>query len=156
MIQVHGNKIACVPLFDPDKTASGLLYVPDIAKERCDQGIVKYIGSKVEWVKPGDHILFSGYTGTLVSIEGEGLVIIVPEDFVNAKIFSPDHDVPGLYFRDQDGSYFTATYEMAVELMARAREQTDGFKNMSALDRTGRKHKIYTTKPKPEEYERMR
>ena len=144
-------------MFDPDKTVSGLLVIPEIAKERCDQGIVKYVGPEVKWLKPGDHVLFSGYTGTLVSLEGEGLLIILPENFVSAIIYSPDFDVPGLYFRDSENNeYFTATYEMAVELLARALERTPEFINMTAMDRPGRKHRIHMNKPKPEDYERMR
>jgi co-chaperonin GroES (HSP10) len=101
-------------------TESKLLYVPEQAKDRCDQGIVKYVGPLVKWVKVGDHVLFSGYSGTLLSVSGEGRLIVLPERFIHAKVDSPDTDIPGLYFRSADGAYFLATYEVAMELMAEA------------------------------------
>jgi co-chaperonin GroES (HSP10) len=118
------NKIAVEPLFDPDMTASGLLYIPDQAKERCDQGLVKYIGKGCEdEFEIGDHVLFSGYAGTLVRLQGEGLLIILSKRFVTAKIAKQESlDVEGLYFIDRDGEYFPASYEQATALMARALE----------------------------------
>jgi len=118
VMRVPGSNVACVPIFDPDMVGS--LYVPDIAKERCDQGIVKYVGPLVRWVKPGDHVLFSGYSGTLLSVEGEGKLIVMPERFLHAKVDSPDTDIPGVYFKSRDGIYFVATYEMVMELIADA------------------------------------
>jgi chaperonin GroES len=154
MLRIPRKKIACKPLFDPDMTSSGLLYIPDTAKERCDQGIVKYVGDECRLVKPGDHVLFSGYTGTLMSLEDEGLIIILPEEFVVAVIEerSEDHDVPGLYFRDTDGVYWTATYEMTIDLLARAINESDWFRklNKHALER-GKKGWVTSEKPKPDE-----
>lgn len=125
MIQLIKNKIAVTPIFDPDMSPSGLLYIPDIAKERCDQGIVKYLGPECVDAKVGDYVLFSGYTGTLLQLEGEGLLIIFPEDFVVARVHTPVTDIPGLYFQDYDGNYFTATYEQAMGLIAKAFEEAD-------------------------------
>lgn len=100
MISLTENKIAISPLRDPDMTASGRLYIPDVAKERCDQGIVKHIGPKVKDVKIGDHVLFGGYDGVMVNIEGEGSLIILREQFIKTKfLHSVDPSVPGLYFR---------------------------------------------------------
>ena len=94
--------------------------------ERCDQGIVKYIGPKVKTVKPGDYVFFSGYTGTLVSIEGEGDLIIMKEAFIMCK-WDIDNDkmpVPGLFVMSRSSTgeelYHQATYEAAAELLARA------------------------------------
>lgn len=98
------NKIAAVPIFDSDRTESGRLFIPDQAKERCDQGIVKYCGPDVKWLKVGDYITFGGYTGTLMKLEDEGLLIIMPEDFVVAVIEGDDvsqNEVEGLYFRSR-------------------------------------------------------
>lgn len=94
------------------------------AGERCDQGVVKYIGVRSENKEPfvsiGDYVFFSGYTGTLVEVEGEGKLIILPEDFIEF-IFDIDKfiTVPGLYFKSRDGTYFEATYETAMNIMAR-------------------------------------
>jgi len=123
-LRVPGTNVAITPVFDPDTTESGRIIIPDIAKERCDQGVIKYIGPEVQWLREGDYVLFSGYSGTLLSVQGEGKLIILPERFVIAKLDPPDTDVPGLYFRSPDGVYFTATYEMAMELIANACENS--------------------------------
>ncbi len=153
MIQIPKGKIACVPLFDPDRTESGL-YVPEIAKERCDQGIVKYIGGECDWVKPGDHVLFSGYTGTLVSLSDEGLLIILPEKFVIAIIHSADFRIPGLYFRSHTGDYLTATYEQSMNLIAKGLEESPWYKELSinAL-KQGKKGWVNVPVPAKEDYD---
>ena len=119
MVRVPGSNVAITPIFDPDVSAGGL-YIPEMAKERCDQGIVKYVGPLVKWIRENDYVLFSGYSGTLIQLEGEGKLIVMPEKFVIAKIEPDNVDVRGVYFKSVDGVYFTATYEMAVELIAEA------------------------------------
>jgi co-chaperonin GroES (HSP10) len=149
MIRVPHNKVAVVPITDPDMTASGLLVIPDVAKQRCDQGIVKYVGDSVQEIKVGDYVLFSGYSGTVVIIEGEGEFIILPEEFVTCRIDPPDTDIAGLYFRSREGEYFTATYEMVASLMARAYEDMrmpTRLKHVSVID----------SRPKKEEYDKLR
>lgn len=99
MIKLTLNKVAVTPINDPDVSKGGII-IPDIAKERCDQGIVKYCGPDCVDTKVGQYVLFSGYTGTLVHVEGEGRIIIMPEDFIVAELVEPANvDVPGLYFR---------------------------------------------------------
>jgi co-chaperonin GroES (HSP10) len=123
MLTMHPKRIAVEPLYDPDEAfAGGLIITPDTAKERCDQGIVKYIGGDCKYLKVGDHVLFSGYAGDLVSIEGEGTLIIMDERFVKAIIHDEPKDIPGLFFRDKEGNYFAATSEQATYLIARALE----------------------------------
>lgn len=109
---------------------SGLLHIPDIAKQRVDHGVVKYLGADTEdariseEVRVGELVLFSGYTGTLVAINKE-LLIIVPWEFVTAVMMFDSTPVPGLYFQDEDGEYFEATYEQAMELLALAIRDTE-------------------------------
>src|SRR5881394_1005790 len=101
MIKLTKNKVAITPIFDPDTSPGGII-IPDIAKERCDQGIVKYIGPKVETIKIGMYVLFSGYSGTLVHVDGEGSLILLPEEFIVAELPEPANvDIPGLYFRSR-------------------------------------------------------
>lgn len=109
--------------------------------ERCDQGIVKYLGADVVECKIGDYVFFSGYTGTLMHIEGEGLLIILPEDFIEC-IFDIDEfsRVPGLYFKDRDGSYFEATYEQAMNIIA------------ESFTILGKTIEVKTSRPKLEDY----
>ncbi len=136
MLQLHRRNVAAIPLFDSLQTAGGL-WIPEQARERCDQGIVKYIGKDVKEVSEGDHILFSGYSGTLLDLEGEGTLIILPERYVVAKIAydGPEVaniDISGLYFRDSDGRYWNATYEFASRLISKGLEESKWFKRVTA------------------------
>ncbi len=92
------------PFFDSDKTNSGLLYIPDSAKGRSDQGIVKYIGTQVTYVQPGDYVLFNGWNGETITFPDEGHLIDLHEKQVVAIITSAEFDkilVPGLFFRNR-------------------------------------------------------
>jgi len=144
---MQANKVAVAPLFDPDQY--GKIIIPEQAKERCDQGIVKYIGKDCELVKVGDHVIFSGYTGTTVSIEGEGLLIFLPEDFITAVLEAPVTDIPGLYFRGSDGEYFTATYEQTMRLIAQACQEAPWYNRI--------KFNVHgNTRPAIEDYNKLR
>lgn len=139
MLSLIGNRVAIIPIRDPDKI--GLLYVPDIAKERTDQGIVKYIGPECKYVKIGDYVAFSGYSGTLFTIQDPERpneivedVIIIDETFINARMDDlEDSDVPGLFFRAADGEHFPATYEMAMHLIGRMRGEQYNFQIKTPL-----------------------
>lgn len=122
MLKLLGKNIAVDPIMYDDKSPSGLLFIPDGSIPRANQGIVKYIGPDVVEVKLGDYVLFSGYTGTTVRLEDEGIVLIMHEDFVTCIIHPPGTLVLGLYFKDRSGEFFTATYEDAVSLLSRAVE----------------------------------
>lgn len=81
---IHAAKpydVIIEPRFNPDRSPGGI-YFPQQSRERCSQGIVKYIGSKVESVRRGDRVGFGGYSGTLVRIENE-LMIIMPESEID-------------------------------------------------------------------------
>jgi chaperonin GroES len=143
MIKLLADQVAVEPIFDSDKTESGLLYIPDTAKERCDQGIVKYLGPDVKTVEIGDYAIFSGYVGRLVEIDGE-LLIIMRERFIQAVIEDiPETDIPGLYFKGVDGDYFPATYEYTFGFVSSA------LKN----EEWRRKMKINIPPPKKEDYD---
>lgn len=156
MITVPTTKIACRPLDDPDKSPGGL-WIPEIAKERSDQGIVKYVGSACSGhIKPGDIALFSGYSGDVIYLEGEGRLIIMEERSVVAIIQPPDEiDLPGVYFKGKDGEYFTASYEMMIEFMAEGVRDSKWFRELSGLvTRQGRSERRFKVpKPNPEDYD---
>lgn len=127
---------------------------------RCDQGIVKYIGEGVNDyekgiinLRVGDYVLFSGYVGTLVQIDGEGKVIIMPAKFVEATVEIDEYmEIPGMYYRTRNKregyelqgasafDYGRMTFEIAMELIARA--FTD----------QGRTIPVHGHKPKLEDY----
>lgn len=151
MLKLPKNKVAIVPIFDHDTiskkglsalspfelqlakklgikpTGDSHIHVPEQAKERCDQGVIKYVGEGVPNLKPGDYVIFSGYTGTLTQIEGEGLLIIMHHRFIEATIMMNQEAlvVAGLYFKtyyigESVPSYEPATYEAALALLTQA------------------------------------
>ena len=151
MLKLLRYKVACIPIFDSSSTGiegfkgavadkgytkpkDGNIVLLDDYRERVDQGIVKYIGAGVTRERfgfgIGDMVIFSGYSGELVSIEGEGLFIILPARFVSATIIPEPTVVSGLYFKVASPAsasldeYFPATYEKAMELIAKALEET--------------------------------
>ena len=65
MITLLENRIAIQPVFDSDRIGS--IYIPDQAKSRCKQGLVKYVGPDVKDIKPLDYVFFPGYSGTVFS-----------------------------------------------------------------------------------------
>jgi chaperonin GroES len=91
--------MAIKPLFDrvlvqrlesETKTASGL-YIPESAKEKPLEGIVRAAGlgkfndkgERIEMqVKEGDKILFGKYSGTEVNINGEDHLILREEEIL--------------------------------------------------------------------------
>lgn len=83
-IAIYGDKVGIEPIFDPDKSKGGII-IPDIAKGRSAQGIVKAIGHEVENVKIGDYVLFSGYDGDLYQVDDQ-LMIVMPESQVQAHL----------------------------------------------------------------------
>lgn len=118
MLKLMEDRVAIQPVFDADKIGS--LYVPEQAKSRCKQGLVKYVGDKVRDVKPGDYVFFPGYTGTVFNLPEEGLLIIMKESSLVAIIENNDWksmDVTGLYFKDRHGEYWTASYEQAMYMI---------------------------------------
>lgn len=150
MLRLPRGKIACVPIFDSDDTGiKGVeghvdplgasmgfkqggesIHLLDKYRERVDQGIIKYMGDGVTIERfgftIGDHIIFSGYTGELVSIEGEGLFILLPARFVVATVQTEPTEVPGVFFQDAlSGEYFPATYEKVIDLATKAIEQSE-------------------------------
>lgn len=133
MLRLPRGKIACVPVFDSNDTGiqghdGSNIVLLDQYRERVDQGVVKYVGAGVTQERfgfnIGDLVIFSGYTGELVNIEGDGLFIILPARFVTCTVQTEPTEVPGLFFQDAlTGEYFLATYEAAIPLVAKALEE---------------------------------
>jgi co-chaperonin GroES (HSP10) len=80
-----GSKVGIEPIFDKDISEGGII-IPELAKGRCTQGIVKFIGRDcTDWLRIGDYVLFAGYDGDLIRLE-DSLTIVLPEDAISAKI----------------------------------------------------------------------
>ena len=87
------------PLFDrilierteePSQTKSGL-FLPDTAKEKPAEGIVRAIGNgrvsndgdlRPLTVAVGDRVLFGKYAGTEIKVDGEELIILREDDIL--------------------------------------------------------------------------
>lgn len=131
MIQPVRDLIYLTPIFDRKKSKGGII-VPDAAQDRCDQGIVKYVGPDVKECKVGDYCLFPNYTGTIMYVEDEGHLIIMEESALTTILSGKveETSIPGLFFQDEDGQYWGATYEMVFTLVADAIETTDWYKSI--------------------------
>jgi co-chaperonin GroES (HSP10) len=149
MIRVPKNIVAIIPIFDPEGWGSEYaarqgtkavladgevvefqqraveLYKPDGEKERSDQGIVKYVGEEAakHGFLVGQYVLYSGYTGTLINLEGEGRLILMPFKFVQAELTEPENiEIPGLFVKtptvcgmcDGMGSYYSTPLDMNI------------------------------------------
>ncbi|MBF2734827.1 MAG: co-chaperone GroES [Betaproteobacteria bacterium AqS2] len=78
-----------VERIEEDTLSAGGIVIPDSAKEKPDQGIVKSVGPgkrtddgkvlKPE-VKVGDRVLFGKYAGTGIKLDGKELMVIREED----------------------------------------------------------------------------
>ena len=87
-LEMIKDKIAVIPIEDPDMVGS--LYIPGKAKQRVDQGIVKYRGPACKEIRVGMHVVFSGYTGAKISVEDEGTLFIMFETDVIALMNDED------------------------------------------------------------------
>lgn len=91
MIVPVRDNLYIIPILPPVETR-GLL-VPETAKRRPTQGIVKYRGPWTRGdTRVGDHVFFSGWAGSQVNYESEGLIFIMEEDSVDGKM----DDKPGV------------------------------------------------------------
>ena len=129
-LKVLRNNLGILPLAEPRTTKSGLLIIPDQAIKRTKQGIVKFLGPEVKDVKLGMFVLFSGYEGQLLLIsntinDDQERLIVIPEDHVTAVLDPGNFSIPGLFFKDTDGEYFPAEYNVAYELLQEALENTE-------------------------------
>ena len=84
------DRIIVERLEEETTTAAGII-IPDSAKEKPQQGIVKAVGKgKVTEegkvmpldVKVGDKVLFGKYAGTEVKVDGEELLVMREDDIM--------------------------------------------------------------------------
>ena len=84
-----GDKVVLKQLVAEETTKSGIV-IPGAAKEKPQQGEVIAAGPggvvdgkevKME-VKPGDHVIFSKYSGTEVQLDDETFIVVKQNDIV--------------------------------------------------------------------------
>ncbi|MHC4981734.1 MAG: co-chaperone GroES [Planctomycetota bacterium] len=89
-IRPLGEKVLIKRLEAEDKTSGGIV-LPDTAKERPQKGRVLALGDgklledgkRAEFqVKKGDVVLFTGYAGTDIKIEGKEYLLMSESDIV--------------------------------------------------------------------------
>jgi chaperonin GroES len=87
-IRPLNDRVVVEPLAE-EQTKSGII-IPDTAKARPTQGIVVEVGpgrrdggTRVPLdVQPGDRVLFGGYAGSEVRVEGEAYLILREDDIL--------------------------------------------------------------------------
>ena len=90
MIRPLFDRVLIERTVEPSKTSSGL-FLPETAKEKPAEGVVRAIGNgrvsdKGEMtplsVQVGDRVLFGKYAGTEVKIDGEERLILREDDIL--------------------------------------------------------------------------
>ena len=76
-----GERVLVERLEENTTTASGII-IPDNAKEKPLEGIVKAIGSEVKEVQVGNKVVFGKYSGTEVKLDGKEYLILKLEDIL--------------------------------------------------------------------------
>lgn len=98
MIRLPRRNVAIKMFHDPDESPGGII-IPDIAKTRSKQGIVKYVAEGCKDLRVGDHVLFGAYDGTVIYVQGEGRLLIVSEEVIPCVInVFEDVKVTGVYW----------------------------------------------------------
>jgi chaperonin GroES len=90
MIEPVGRRVLVKRTEEEEEKKKGGIIVPDTAKEKPQEGVVKNVakvgkGDDPLPVKKGDRILFGKYSGTEIEYEGEEYLIL-SEDDILAKI----------------------------------------------------------------------
>ncbi len=83
-----GERVLIRPREAEEKTKSGI-YIPETAQEKKKEGTVVSVGTRDDGtslpLKPGDHVIYGGYSADKVEIESENYVFVPFKD-VLAKI----------------------------------------------------------------------
>ena len=79
-----GNRVLIQRVEEEEKTASGII-IPDKAKEKPLEGVVKAISKEVEEegeVKVGDKVVFAKYSGNEITIDDEEYLVMGIDDIL--------------------------------------------------------------------------
>ncbi len=74
-----GERVLVERLEENTKTASGII-IPDNAKEKPLEGIIKAVGTEAKGVNINDKVVFGKYSGTEVKLDGKEYLILKLED----------------------------------------------------------------------------
>lgn len=115
------DRVYIIPLNDPDRVGS--LYIPENAKQRVDQGIVRYRGDACLEVRAGDHVIFSGYSGDQIITEEDGLLYVMREDDIIA-LYEPGE--PQVVFTSDQAMSFIDKVAGEMVLVGHEKAIVDG------------------------------
>jgi chaperonin GroES len=79
-----GNRVLIQRVDEEEKTASGII-IPDQAKEKPLEGVVKAISKEVEKegeVAVDDKVVFAKYSGNEVSVDGDEYLVMSIDDIL--------------------------------------------------------------------------
>ncbi len=76
-----GKRVLIERQEESNTTASGII-IPDTAKEKPFNGKVVAVSSEVDSVKVGDSVVFSKYSGSELSIEGNDYLVMEIDDIL--------------------------------------------------------------------------
>lgn len=83
IIKPLADRVLVVPAEAEEKTASGII-IPDTAKEKPLQGVVKATGEGTKdekmLLKEGDRVLYGKYAGTELELEGTKYIMMRQSD----------------------------------------------------------------------------
>ena len=84
-IKPLADRVLVVPAEAEEKTASGII-IPDTAKEKPLQGVVKATGEGTKdekmLLKEGDRVLYGKYAGTEINVDGTDYLIMKQSDIL--------------------------------------------------------------------------
>jgi chaperonin GroES len=112
------DRIVVRPLTDSERKV-GSLYIPDVAKEKPQIGVVLAVGPgeplphgviKVPVLSPGDKVLYNKYAGSEVTVDDEEYLILRESD-VLAKVIELEEPA--------QAKSTIASFEMSPELAER-------------------------------------
>lgn len=81
MLTPLGNRVLIEVIDIKEKTHSGLL-IPDSAKEKPQEGVVKAVGKDVKRVGIGNRILFGKFTGFDLKLQDTEYLILNEDDIL--------------------------------------------------------------------------
>jgi len=79
--QPLGMRVLIERVEEATTTASGII-IPDNAKEKPSQGIVKAVGSDVEEVSVDDTVVFGKYSGNELTLDGTTYIVLELDDIL--------------------------------------------------------------------------
>lgn len=66
----------------PEMTESGTLYIPEMARDKSDEGVVLGVGGEIYDLHPGDRVLFRRRSGTVLNYQDQEIRVLEYKDVI--------------------------------------------------------------------------